>query len=119
MQKQGLQPNVITYTTMICGLARAGNVLEANRLFDRFKKSGGIPDSACYNTMIEGLSVSNRAMEAYSLFEDTRLKGCNVYPNTCVVLMDSLHKAECLEQAAIVGAVLKETAKAQHASRSM
>lgn len=69
--------------------------------------------------MIEGFSVSNRAMEAYKLFEETRLKGCHIYTKTCVILLDALHKAECLEQAAIVGAVLKETAKSQHASRSI
>ncbi|XP_059654624.1 pentatricopeptide repeat-containing protein At3g06920-like [Cornus florida] len=118
MQKQGLKPNMITYTTMISGLAKAGNISEANGLFERFKENGGKPDAACYNTMIEGLSISNRAMEAYTLFEETRLRGRNVYTKTCVVLLDALHKAECLEQAAIVGAVLKETAKSQHASRS-
>ncbi|KAK6138927.1 hypothetical protein DH2020_027342 [Rehmannia glutinosa] len=119
MQKQGLKPNVFTYLTMISGLAKAGNILEADKLFERFKANGGIPDSACYNTMIEGLSMANKATEAYQLFEETRLKGCNIYTKTCVILLDALHKAECLEQAAIVGAVLRETAKSQHASRSL
>lgn len=36
-----------------------------------------------------------------------------------MVLLDALHKAECLEQAAIVGVVLRETAKSQHVSRSL
>ncbi|KAF4355673.1 hypothetical protein F8388_013090, partial [Cannabis sativa] len=118
MQKLGLKPNTITYTTMISGLAKAGNIAEANRLFERLKASGGMPDSASYNAMIEGLSSANQAMDAYMLFEETRLKGFKIHSKTCVVLLDSLHKAECLEQAAIVGAVLKETAKSQHASRT-
>ena len=117
MQKQGLKPNTITHTTMISGLARAGNVLEAKDLFERFKSSGGIPDSACYNAMIEGLNNANKAMDAYILFEETRLKGCHIYSETCVVFLDALHKADCLEQAAIVGAVLREMAKSQHATR--
>lgn len=37
------------YTTMILGLAKAGNISEANGLFDRFKANGGVPDSASYN----------------------------------------------------------------------
>lgn len=56
-------------------------------------------------------------MDAYSLFEETRLKGHKIHTKTCVVLLDALHKAECLEQAAIVGAVLREIAKSQHASK--
>jgi pentatricopeptide repeat protein len=118
MKKQGLNPNTVTYTTMISGLAKSGNIRDATGLFERFKASGGIPDSACYNAMIEGLSSGDKAMEAYTLFEETRRKGCSINTKTCVVLLDALHKAECLEQAGIVGAVLRETAKSQHASRS-
>ncbi|KAK8511280.1 hypothetical protein V6N12_033557 [Hibiscus sabdariffa] len=117
MEKQQLKPNSITYTIMISGLAKAGNVVEAYGLFQRFKANGGIPDSVCYNAIIEGLSNANRAMDAYKLFEETRRKGRGIHTKTCVVLLDALHKAEFLEQAAIVGAVLKETAKSQHASK--
>ena len=117
MQKKGLKPNTITYTNMISGLAKAGNVYEANDLFGRFMAGGGIPDSACYNAMIEGLSNANKAIDAYALFEEARMKGCRINSKTCVVLLDALHKADCLEQAAIVGAVLKEMAKSQHATR--
>eukprot|EP00262_Sarcandra_glabra_P002804 TRINITY_DN13188_c0_g3_i1.p1 TRINITY_DN13188_c0_g3~~TRINITY_DN13188_c0_g3_i1.p1 ORF type:complete len:112 (-),score=20.74 TRINITY_DN13188_c0_g3_i1:94-408(-) len=104
---------------MISGLAKVGNIVEANGLFERFKASGRIPDSASYNVLIEGLSNANRAMDAYKLFEETRLKGCNISAKTCIVLLDALHKAECLEQAGIVGAVLKEAAKSQHAAKSL
>jgi len=38
---------------------------------------------------------------------------------TCISLLDALNRSECLEQAAIVGAVLGEIAKSQHASRSL
>jgi hypothetical protein len=67
--------------------------------------------------MIEGLSSANKAMDAYTVSEETRLRGCRVNSKTCVVLLDALHKADCLEQAAIVGAVLREMAKSQHATR--
>jgi len=56
-------------------------------------------------------------MDAYTLFEETRLKGCRIYSKTCVVLLDALDKVDCLEQAAIVGAVLREMTKSQHATR--
>ncbi|KAI4307891.1 hypothetical protein L6164_031019 [Bauhinia variegata] len=102
---------------MISRLAKAGNVVEAKGLFDRFKGCGGIPDLACYNAIIEGLSIANRTMDAYDLFEETRLKGCRINSKTFVVLLDALHKADCLEQAAIVGAVLREMAKSKHANR--
>jgi pentatricopeptide repeat protein len=118
MQKQGMKPSTISYTTMISGLAKAGNIAEAGALFDRFKANGGVPDSACYNAMIEGLSNGNRAMDAFSLFEETRRRGLPIHNKTCVVLLDTLHKNDCLEQAAIVGAVLRETGKARHAARS-
>lgn len=51
------------------------------------------------------------------LFEETRLKGCRIISKTCIVLLDALHKAECLEQAAIVDAILKEMAMSRHASK--
>lgn len=40
------QPNVITYTTMITSLGKAGNIEEANKLIERFKAGGNILDSA-------------------------------------------------------------------------
>ncbi|KAI4369568.1 hypothetical protein MLD38_017993 [Melastoma candidum] len=67
--------------------------------------------------MIEGLSSANRAMDAFELFEEARMKGLRIHTKTCVILMDALHKADCLEQAGIVGAVLRGIAKSQHAAR--
>lgn len=119
MQKQGLIPNVVTYTTMISGLAKGGNITDAYNLFVGFKTNGGVPDSACFNALIEGMSNANRAMEAYHIFEETRLRACRVNVTTCVSLLDALNKSECLEQAAVVGAVLSEISKSQHASRSL
>ncbi|KAL9259956.1 Pentatricopeptide repeat-containing protein [Drosera capensis] len=141
MMKKRLTPNVFTWNclldglmkaeevnealilfkslaSMITGLARAGNINEAHGFFKKFKAKGGVLDAACYNAMIEALSIGNRAGDAFKLFEETRRKGFSIHSKTCVVLLDSLQRAECLEQAAIVGAVLKETAKAHHASKS-
>ncbi|KAI3975284.1 hypothetical protein MKX01_033524 [Papaver californicum] len=117
MQKKGIKPQLITYITMISGLANVGNVSEAYALFEKSKLKGGVPDSACYNAVIEGLSNVGRAMDAYVIFEETRLKGCSINTKSCVVLLDALQKAECLQQAAIVGAVFGEMAKCRHASK--
>jgi len=65
------------------------------------------------------MSHANRAIEAYQVFEETRLRGCRINVKACISLLDALNKAECLEQAAVVGAVLREIAKSQHASRSL
>jgi pentatricopeptide repeat protein len=104
---------------MISGLAKVGNITDACSLFERFKANGGIPDAASFNALIEGMSHANRAIEAYQVFEETRLRGCRINVKACISLLDALNKAECLEQAAVVGAVLREIAKSQHASRSL
>lgn len=111
MQKQDIEPNTITYTTMISGLAKAGNILEADRLLKKFKSSGGTPNAACYNAMIEGLSRANREIEAYQLFEEVRSRGCEIYNKTCVILLGALQRAEYEEEAAIVDAIFKEATR--------
>lgn len=82
------------------------------------RQGGGTPDSACYNAIVEGLSYADSAMDAYGLFEETRLKGQKIHAKTCIALWDALCRAECVEQAAIVGAVMREVAHSQHAARS-
>ena len=107
MQKEGLIPNVVTYTTMISGLAKVGNITDACSLFERFKANGGIPDAASFNALIEGMSHANRAIEAYHVFEETRLQGCRINVKACISLLDALNKAECLEQATVVVLALR------------
>jgi hypothetical protein len=65
------------------------------------------------------MSNANRAIEAYQIFEETRSRGCRINVKACITLLDALNRSECLEQAAVVGAVLREIAKSQHASRSL
>lgn len=117
MQKFGHTPDIIMYTTMIYGLAKSRNIAQAYDLFEKLKARGRKPDSACYNSLITGLSNANRAMEAIKSFEEIRLKGYRIHVKSCIILLDALHRAENIEQASIIGAVLRESTKYQHTAK--
>ncbi|KAK9767906.1 hypothetical protein K7432_001886 [Basidiobolus ranarum] len=54
MEKEGLQPNVVTYSILIDAYAKAGDISEAHRLFNSMKDRGIMPDKIAYDILIQG-----------------------------------------------------------------
>jgi pentatricopeptide repeat protein len=69
MPKQGLNPNFVTYNTLISGFYKVGNCKEAIKLFKQMKDSGCVPDSITY-TLMDGLCKECTPQEANSILQD-------------------------------------------------
>jgi pentatricopeptide repeat protein len=69
MPKQGLNPNVVTYNTLIGGFCKVGNCKEAIKLFKQMKDSGRVPDSITY-TLMDGLCKECTPQEANSVLQE-------------------------------------------------
>ncbi|XP_010257752.1 PREDICTED: pentatricopeptide repeat-containing protein At3g14580, mitochondrial-like [Nelumbo nucifera] len=77
--KQGLRPNVKTYSTLMHYLCEHGRVDEAFKLSERMDREGCHPDTITFNILIQGLCKQGRVDEGKELLDRMRLKGC--YPD--------------------------------------
>jgi pentatricopeptide repeat protein len=65
MHSKNVHPNKITYTVMIGGYARDGNVTEASRLLNEMREKGIVPDSITYKEFIYGYLKQGGVLEAF------------------------------------------------------
>ncbi|KAF7813112.1 pentatricopeptide repeat-containing protein [Senna tora] len=72
----GLLPNITTYTILINGYCKAGNIDRALKLFEHLKLKGLSPDSVTYGTLIDGLFRADRDEDAIKFFDHMLEKGC-------------------------------------------
>ena len=70
MPKQGLNPDVVTYNTLMNELCKMGNVKEAIKLFQQMKGSNVVPNVITYSTLMDGLSKEGMIQEANCLLLD-------------------------------------------------
>ncbi|XP_060210796.1 pentatricopeptide repeat-containing protein At5g62370-like [Lycium barbarum] len=74
MQNEGLQPNQVTFTILIDGHFRSGEVDCAVTLFNIMIERNCPPDNIVYNTLIRGLCKHGRLIDALSLSYTLMLK---------------------------------------------
>ncbi|CAO2833766.1 unnamed protein product [Amaranthus hypochondriacus] len=70
------EPDVVTFSALIAGYARKGNVGTAEGLFRDLEKLGLEPNLVCWNGLIAGFNQSGRYIEAIHVFLDMHLRGC-------------------------------------------
>ncbi|XP_021737073.1 pentatricopeptide repeat-containing protein At1g20230-like [Chenopodium quinoa] len=70
------EPDVVTFSAMIAGYARNGDVGMAKRLFGDMGKLGLEPNLVSWNGLIAGFNQSGRHLEAIHVFLDMHLRGC-------------------------------------------
>lgn len=56
MDNMKVQPDEVTYNTLVQGRCRAGKVEEARQILDEMNRRGIKPDHISYNTLICGYS---------------------------------------------------------------
>ncbi|KAL4185067.1 hypothetical protein AMTRI_Chr10g228780 [Amborella trichopoda] len=66
MYHNGLNPDVVTYNTLVNVLCKRNKVEEALALHKEMGKRGCQPDVVTYNTVIDGLCKGGRMEEAMS-----------------------------------------------------
>uniref|UniRef100_A0A803KMQ3 Pentatricopeptide repeat-containing protein n=1 Tax=Chenopodium quinoa TaxID=63459 RepID=A0A803KMQ3_CHEQI len=120
MKIEGIQPDVVTYTSLVRGFynsgfreeAKDGLVVEAEAILRHMTDKGvapditvlylmkGItPDVVTYNTLIDGLCKTNRLTLARELFTDMQAHGVTPDVFTYNSLLDCLCKSAQLDEA--------------------
>lgn len=69
------EPDVVTFSAIIAGYARNGDVGMAKRLFYEIEKLGLEKNVVCWNGLIAGFNQSGRCLEAIHVFQDMHLHG--------------------------------------------
>ncbi|RCV24342.1 hypothetical protein SETIT_5G077300v2 [Setaria italica] len=77
MRKDGISPNVYTYSIIINGLCQIGESETAGGLLEQMVAE--VPDLYCYNSLIIGLSKVGKMEEAIEYYDQMLEKG--VHPN--------------------------------------
>mmetsp|Transcript_4843 Transcript_4843/g.8076 ORF Transcript_4843/g.8076 Transcript_4843/m.8076 type:complete len:109 (+) Transcript_4843:1-327(+) len=63
MAENGIQPNQITYNTIIKAHARKGSVGQCEKVFREMTANNFLPDMTTFNTMLEGHRTSAAVAE--------------------------------------------------------
>lgn len=82
----GLFPTKETYTSMICGYLRDGNISLAVKYFQRMNQIGCAPDNITYGALISGLCKQSKLDEACQFYESMIDKGISPCEVTRVTL---------------------------------
>ena len=64
MTKKGIEPNVVTFNSLIAAMCKCGQSDNATRLLESMISSGISPDIITYTVLLDGLYKSGRSKEA-------------------------------------------------------
>merc|ERR1719272_668068 len=109
MERMGVQPNVITYSAMLKGYCRMGDVQTGFAILRRMKvESCARPDEIMYNTLLDGCVRSNLVDEGLKLLEEMQCEGVKPSSYTLLILVKLLNRSRNLDGAF---AIVEELAK--------
>ncbi|KAL6215794.1 hypothetical protein ACLB2K_015222 [Fragaria x ananassa] len=78
--KHKFEADVILYTSLVNGWCRAGNIAEAERVFNEMKAAGIEPNVYSYSIVIDALCRCGQITRAHDVFAEMIDAGCN--PNS-------------------------------------
>jgi pentatricopeptide repeat protein len=105
MQKEGMLPDVVTYTTMINVYSK--DVDKAIELFDSMKAEGISPDIQVYNLMIDVFAKGGMLEKAIDLFDSMKAEGISPNVVTYTTMTDAYSKEGLIEKAEETYAMMK------------
>merc|ERR1719379_1830780 len=110
MEKLGVRPNVITYSAMLKGYCRMGDVQTGFTILRRMKEESSVrPDEIMYNTLIDGCVQSNLVDEGLKLLEEMQREGVKPSNFTLSILVKMMSRSRNLDGAfAIVEDIAKK-----------
>merc|ERR550514_1783909 len=96
MQRDHVEPDVITYSTLVKGYCNAGDVDKAFKVLAEMKCDGKLtPGEILYNSLLDGCAKQNRVDDAVRLLKDMRESGV-VPSNFTMSIMGKLAPDEIL-----------------------
>ncbi|XP_071702441.1 uncharacterized protein [Rutidosis leptorrhynchoides] len=92
-------PNIETYTVLLNGWCKVGNLLEAGKVWNEMIDSGLSPDIVAHNTMLEGLLKVHKRSDAVKLFEVMKSKGPLPNERSYTIMIRDLCKQNRMKEA--------------------
>merc|ERR1719269_552250 len=100
MKDSAVEPDIITYSTIVKGYCQAGDVDRAFRVLEEMKSDAKFaPDEIMYNSLLDGCAKLHRVEDAQSLLEDMQHNGVNPSNYTLSILVKLFGRTRRLNQA--------------------
>merc|ERR1719408_791968 len=100
MQENSVEPDIITYSTIVKGYCQSGDVDKAFEVLEQMKREGNYaPDEILYNSLLDGCAKQHRVDEALRLLEDMKASGTAPSNYTLSILVKLMGRARRLDQA--------------------
>jgi pentatricopeptide repeat protein len=100
MKGSAVEPDIITYSTIVKGYCQCGDVDKAFKVLEEMKSDGKFaPDEILYNSLLDGCAKQHRVDEALRLLEDMNAQGTAPSNYTLSILVKLMGRARRLDQA--------------------
>lgn len=100
MKLTKIEPDIITYSTLIKGYCLEGDVDRAFRILAEMKREEKlVPDEIMYNSILDGCAKQHRVEEALRILDEMKAAGTNPSNYTLSILVKLLGHARRLNQA--------------------
>jgi pentatricopeptide repeat protein len=99
-KKQGVKPNLITYSTMVKGHCQSGDITTAFAVLQRMRQETNLkPDEIMYNSLLGGCAQHSLIDEGLRLLDEMQKEGVQPSNFTLSVLVKLMNRARKLDQA--------------------
>merc|ERR1719281_312755 len=99
MHAASVEPDIITYSTILKGHCFEGNIDKALAVFQEMKNKNLVPDEIMYNSFLDGCAKQHRTEEALTILEEMQAAGVRPSNYTLSILVKLLGRARNLNQA--------------------
>merc|ERR1719311_1932474 len=100
MKESKVEPDIITYSTIVKGYCLAGDVDRAFEVLEEMKSSSKFaPDEILYNSLLDGCAKQHRVEEAVRLLDDMKQSGVAPSNFTLSILVKLMGRARRLNEA--------------------
>jgi len=100
MRKEGVEPDLVTYSSLVKGYSLAGDVRRGFKVFEEMKSSGKVlPDEIMYNVLLDGCAREGLVEEALKLLESMQGAGIAPSNHTLSILVKLLGRAKRVKEA--------------------
>merc|ERR1719313_2510325 len=100
MQAGCVEPDIITYSTIVKGYCQSGDVARAFEVLKEMKGDGKYtPDEIMYNSLLDGCAKQNLVQDALWLLEDMKETGVSPSNYTLSITVKLMGRARRLNQA--------------------
>jgi len=100
MRQAGLEPDLVTYSTLVKGYSLAGDVERGFKVLKEMRAGGKLkPDEIMYNSLLDGCAREHRVDQALELLETMQGAGIAPSNHTLSILVKLLGRARKLDKA--------------------